>query len=165
MNMLVNCSNCRTPLTLPPGAKSIRCAICQAVTPIADPSLPRPPYSGRDQSYPTGYTVINGPAATHVTPPPPYSYAPAGSPPSVHGRKKAVLVGVSYKNTNHELKGCINDAKYMKHLLITKFQFPEASIVMLTGKNLIYAFRDTVPVTVPAYQTGTGTKNTNIEIC
>ncbi|KAJ0837101.1 putative transcription factor Znf-LSD family [Helianthus annuus] len=135
MNMLVNCSNCRTPLTLPPGAKSIRCAICQAITPIADPSSPRPPYSGRDQSYPTGYTVINGPAATHVTSPPPYSYAPAGSPPSVHGRKKAVIVGVSYRNTNHELKGCINDAKYMKHLLITKFQFPEASIVMLTEEE------------------------------
>ncbi|PWA94199.1 zinc finger, LSD1-type, Caspase-like domain protein [Artemisia annua] len=51
----------------------------------------------------------------------------------VPGRKKAVIVGVSYKNTRHELKGCINDAMFMKHLLMTKFWFTEDQIVMLTG--------------------------------
>ncbi|MCD7465745.1 hypothetical protein HAX54_001843, partial [Datura stramonium] len=43
MLMLVNCSNCRTPLQLPPGARSIRCAICQAVTQLADPRAAPPP--------------------------------------------------------------------------------------------------------------------------
>ncbi|KAI3679908.1 hypothetical protein L2E82_50888 [Cichorium intybus] len=57
------------------------------------------------------------------------------SPPSRHGRKRAVIVGVSYKNTSHELKGCINDAKCMKYLLINKFQFPEPSIYMLTEEE------------------------------
>ncbi|KAL0401045.1 UNVERIFIED_CONTAM: Metacaspase-1 [Sesamum latifolium] len=46
MLMLVNCSNCHTPLQLPPGAASIRCAICQAITRIADPRAapPAPPH-------------------------------------------------------------------------------------------------------------------------
>ncbi|PWA57316.1 zinc finger, LSD1-type, Caspase-like domain protein [Artemisia annua] len=52
------------------------------------------------------------------------------------GRKKAVIIGVSYKNTRHELKGCINDAKFMKHLLMTKFWFTEDQIVMLTEEEI-----------------------------
>ncbi|GKA35247.1 zinc finger, CCHC-type containing protein [Tanacetum coccineum] len=66
------------------------------------------------------------PVFPSLTPSPSFSYG-------VPGRKKAVIIGVSYKNTRHELKGCINDAKYMKHLLITKFHFREDQIVMFTG--------------------------------
>ncbi|KAI3444834.1 hypothetical protein Pfo_001499 [Paulownia fortunei] len=116
MFMLINCSNCRTPLQLPPGAPSIRCAICQAVTHIGDPRHAPPP---------------PGPPA----PPSPYSHAPPGPPPNPHGRKKAVIVGISYKYSRHELKGCINDAKCMRHLLINKFRFPESSILMLTEEE------------------------------
>ena len=65
----------------------------------------------------------------------PYNRASSfGQTPSVNGRKKAVICGISYKRTKHELKGCINDAKCMKYLLINKFKFPESSILMLTGK-------------------------------
>ncbi|KAF3433219.1 hypothetical protein FNV43_RR24321 [Rhamnella rubrinervis] len=111
MLMLVDCSNCGTPLQLPPGAKSIRCAICHAVTAVADPR-------------------------TVPAPPSPYNHAPAGNlAPSVHGRKRAVICGVSYKNTRHELKGCVNDAKCMKYLLVNKFSFPESSILMLTEEE------------------------------
>ncbi|CAA6657193.1 unnamed protein product [Spirodela intermedia] len=105
--MLVNCSRCRTPLQLPPGARSIRCAICQAITNIADPreapALPPGQYHGN------GYGAA---------PPPPQP------PASPHGRKKAVICGISYKFSRHELKGCINDAKCMRHLLINRFHFP-----------------------------------------
>ncbi|KAL2460931.1 Metacaspase-1 [Abeliophyllum distichum] len=122
MFMLVNCSNCRTPLQLPPGARSIRCAICQAVTQIADPrNVPPPSHSHATPPPP-------GPPA----PPSPYSHAPPGPPPNAHGRKKAVIVGISYRYSRHELKGCLNDANCMKYLLINKFQFPESSIIMLT---------------------------------
>lgn len=127
MMMLVNCSGCRTPLQLPPGARSIRCAVCQAITHIADPRavVPSPSHHA-------------GPPATsphsHAPPPPsPYSQAPLVSSPSVHGRKRAVICGISYKFSRHELKGCINDAKCMRYLLINKFQFPSESIIMLTG--------------------------------
>lgn len=126
MLMLVNCSNCRTPLQLPPGATTIRCAICQAITRIADPrsAAPAPPpaYLPTTSSY-NGYNYY----------PPPSQPQPAPPPPAAHGRKKAVIVGISYKNSRNELKGCINDAKCMKYMLIHRFKFPESSIIMLTG--------------------------------
>ncbi|CAA7393211.1 unnamed protein product [Spirodela intermedia] len=126
--MLVNCSRCRTPLQLPPGARSIRCAICQAITNIADPreapALPPGQYHG------------NGYGAAPPPPQLPSPYGPPGGPPaSPHGRKKAVICGISYKFSRHELKGCINDAKCMRHLLINRFHFPEASIIMLTEEE------------------------------
>lgn len=112
--MLVNCSGCRTPLQLPSGARSIRCALCQAVTYIADPRTAPPPPSS-------------------ASPPPPHIHAPPGQLPHPHGRKRAVICGISYRFSRHELKGCINDAKCMRHLLINKFKFPPDSILMLTG--------------------------------
>ena len=124
MLMLVDCSNCRRALQLPPGAHSIRCAICHAVTRIADPrSLPPPPPPQQSSHY----------APPPFTAPSPYNHAPPGPPPSVHGRKRAVICGISYKFSRHELKGCVNDAKCMKYLLVNKFNFPESSILMLTG--------------------------------
>ncbi|CAL5407617.1 unnamed protein product [Camellia sinensis] len=137
MMMLVDCSNCRTPLQLPPGARSIRCALCQAVTNVADPRglpPPPPPSSSYHHHYPP-------PPQTQPPPPPPpavpspYNHAPPGQSPSVHGRKRAVICGISYRNSRHELRGCINDAKCMKHLLINRFKFPEPSILMLTEEE------------------------------
>ncbi|GAB4844260.1 Metacaspase-1 [Ancistrocladus abbreviatus] len=126
MFMLVNCSNCRTPLQLPPGASSIRCAICQAVTHIADPrTIPPPTLPG-----PSSGSVVN-----HAPPPSPYNHASPGQPPSVYGRKKALICGISYRYSRYELKGCINDAKCMRYLLINKFQFPPDSILMLTEEE------------------------------
>lgn len=130
--MLVNCSNCHTPLQLPPGAKSIRCAICRAITLIADPRTappPPPPASAYNNHY---YPPAPAPS--------PYNYhsttSQTPSPSSRGGRKRAVIVGISYKNTRNELKGCINDAKCMRHLLTNRFKFPQDSILMLTGKIL-----------------------------
>ncbi|XP_061995980.1 metacaspase-1-like isoform X2 [Rosa rugosa] len=128
-NMLVNCSNCHTPLQLPSGAQSIRCALCQAVTLIADPrSL---------HSLPSSHALPPPSPYGHAPPPPPspHNHAPPGPPPSVHGRKKAVICGISYKYSRHELKGCINDSKCMRYLLINKFKFPDESIVMLTEEE------------------------------
>ncbi|PIM99466.1 Metacaspase involved in regulation of apoptosis [Handroanthus impetiginosus] len=133
MLMLVNCSHCRTPLQLPPGASSIRCAICQAITLIAPrggPPAPPPPYHSTASS--NGYN-------NYYPPPPPapspYNHAPSGSAPSSRGRKKALIVGISYRNSRYQLKGCINDAKCMKYLLINRYKFPESSILMLTEEE------------------------------
>ena len=131
MLMLVDCSNCRTALQLPPGASSIRCSLCHTVTRVADPrGVPPPPASS--QHYPPPPTV---PSPYNQAPqfPSPYNQAPPGQPPSAHGRKRAVICGISYRNSRNELKGCINDAKCMKFMLINKFKFPESSIIMLTG--------------------------------
>ncbi|VFQ85932.1 unnamed protein product [Cuscuta campestris] len=126
MFLLINCSNCRTALQLPPGARSIRCAICQAVTQVADPRAVPPPQVSNHWPAP-------GPPSSSA--PSPYNHAPPGPPPNVHGRKKALIVGISYRNSRHELKGCLNDAKCMRYLLINKFQFPESSILMLTEEE------------------------------
>ncbi|OMO52325.1 Zinc finger, LSD1-type [Corchorus olitorius] len=124
--LLVNCSNCRTPLQLPPGATSIRCALCHAVTLIADPRSVHSP-SASSSHHPHHHY--------QQPPPSPYNHAPSGPPSQVHGRKRAVICGVSYKNTSYELKGCINDANCMKYLLVNRFKFPESSILTLTEEE------------------------------
>uniref|UniRef100_A0A0C9S9A8 TSA: Wollemia nobilis Ref_Wollemi_Transcript_8267_1840 transcribed RNA sequence n=1 Tax=Wollemia nobilis TaxID=56998 RepID=A0A0C9S9A8_9CONI len=125
--MLVNCSKCRTPLQLPPGAKSIRCAVCQGITHIADPRGAPSPASSQHQPPPSYYGGYQPP------PPNPQQYSP--DPSSSHGKKRAVVCGISYRYSRHELKGCLNDANCMKYLLINKFKFPEPSILMLTEEE------------------------------
>ena len=49
--------------------------------------------------------------------------------------KKALIVGISYLGQRGELKGCINDARCAKFMLVQKFRFPEAGIVMLTEES------------------------------
>jgi LSD1 subclass zinc finger protein len=113
--MLVNCVSCHTPLVLPPGAQSIRCALCNAVT-LVNVQLPSAVPTSRSST------------------PNPLQYSP--QPPNPHGSKKALICGINYKYSRYQLKGCINDAKCMKYMLTTKFGFPEASVLMLSGKLL-----------------------------
>ncbi|KAA8539732.1 hypothetical protein F0562_026424 [Nyssa sinensis] len=114
MLMLVDCSSCRTPLELPAGAKSIRCAICQAVTRIAEPrSVPPPPYSAS--------THHHYPPSTYPPPTPsPYNHALPGQPASVHGNKKALICGISYRYSRHELKGLLTEEETDPYRLPTK---------------------------------------------
>ncbi|CAA3017270.1 metacaspase-1-like [Olea europaea var. sylvestris] len=143
MVMLVDCSKCRTTLQLPHGAKSIRCAVCHAITLIGEPrnSPPTPPptYLPSPTTLSTSNYNYYAPPQVHppapVSAPSPYNHAPPSQPPSVHGRKKAVIIGISYKKSKNELKGCINDAKCMKFMLVNRFKFPEASILMLTEEE------------------------------
>lgn len=141
--MLVNCSNCHTPLQLPVGAKSIRCAICRAVTLIADPRSSPAPTPPASAYYPPAPPPPTPPASAYnnhhyplAPAPSPYNYQTtnSGQNPS-GGRKRAVIVGISYKNTKNELKGCINDAKCMRFLLTNRFNFPQDSILMLTEEE------------------------------
>lgn len=57
---------------------------------------------------------------------------PSLTPPSAHGNKRAVLVGISYADQIHSLKGSVNDAQSMKYFLINKMGFPSDSIRVLT---------------------------------
>ncbi|XP_010448477.1 PREDICTED: metacaspase-2-like [Camelina sativa] len=207
MLLLVDCSSCRTPLHLPPGATRIRCSICHAFTLIApeprlqshapvtplhfpnsSPIIPAPsshiyppptpspfnhappapspfshaPYAPSPFSHapyapsPFNHAPLAPSSFSHASPAPspfnheppasypfthappvpsPYNHAPSGPPPPVHGHKRAVIVGVSYKNTKDELKGCINDAKCMKFMLMKRFHFPESCILMLNEEE------------------------------
>uniref|UniRef100_A0A1J3F859 Metacaspase-2 n=1 Tax=Noccaea caerulescens TaxID=107243 RepID=A0A1J3F859_NOCCA len=157
MLLLVDCSSCRTPLHLPPGATRIRCAVCQAFTliapdhrlqshapasPIPFPNYIYPPPVPSHSIYPPPAPSPFSHAPPTTTPfvyppqtPSPYNHAPPGPPPAVHGPKRAVIIGVSYKNTKDELKGCINDANCMKFMLMKRFHFPESCILMLTEEE------------------------------
>ncbi|KAJ7290834.1 hypothetical protein O6H91_Y297600 [Diphasiastrum complanatum] len=128
--MLINCSNCRTALQLPFGATSIRCAICHAVTHVADSRSSQVPAPFPPPN-PLPYGHSNG--TQSYGHPNPLQYAP--TPPQPHGSKKAVICGISYRYSRHELKGCLNDAKCMKYLLTNRFKFPESSILMLTEEE------------------------------
>ncbi|KIZ07638.1 Metacaspase-2 [Monoraphidium neglectum] len=64
-------------------------------------------------------------APTAYSPNPPQQQAP------VQGRKKAVLVGISYVGTRAHLRGTLNDVECIKYCLINRFGFPESQIVVL----------------------------------
>ena len=46
-------------------------------------------------------------------------------------RKRAVLVGVSYRGTSSQLQGCANDTGFMRHLLRTRWGFAEDEVLLL----------------------------------
>ncbi|KAK2663300.1 hypothetical protein Ddye_001874 [Dipteronia dyeriana] len=71
--------------------------------------------------------------------------SPALASPPVHGRKRALLCGVNYRQKSYRLKGSINDVKCMKYLLVERLGFPIDCILMLTDE-------ETNPLTIPTKQ-------------
>lgn len=57
--------------------------------------------------------------------------------------KRALLVGINYKNTASELKGCITDVQNMKKFLITS-GFVESDITILTDETAVKPTRATI---------------------
>jgi hypothetical protein len=83
------------------------------------PQFSTPPVSPRpyDPQYLSGEPPRAGtpPAQSQYLAPTTYSPNPNGPQ---QGRKKAVLVGVSYQGTSAHLRGTINDVQCMRHCLI-----------------------------------------------
>lgn len=52
--------------------------------------------------------------------------------PEKTGRKKALLVGINYRQTRNELRGCINDVLNQKSMLKDAYGYTEPEILMLT---------------------------------
>ncbi|KAI9321014.1 peptidase C14, caspase domain-containing protein [Dichotomocladium elegans] len=48
------------------------------------------------------------------------------------GRKRALLIGINYFNTENQLDGCINDVHNVKDFLMTLYGFKEEDMVILT---------------------------------
>lgn len=53
-------------------------------------------------------------------------------------RKRALLIGVTYKNWKHKLMGTVNDVKNMRRLLIESLGFHSQNILVLTGEWKIF---------------------------
>lgn len=146
------CSGCGVQLLVPPEAQTIRCAVCQAITrvqsydPVAQAresinntatrfttglinmvSSNISTMTGTGNSYPVAGTCVYG---YYYPQPPPRPVLPI---PSLHGRKRALLCGISYRGQSYKIKGSINDVNCMRYFLVEKMGFPNDSILMLTG--------------------------------
>ena len=53
------------------------------------------------------------------------------APRDIVGRKKALLVGLNYRNTRAELHGCSNDVNNMQQVLVKQNGFKLEDILML----------------------------------
>lgn len=121
------CGRCGAYLTAPPGARSVCCALCDAVTRVQRRT------SGLEE-------FLKGLIYSLMFPPqaPPSSsgdWLPASYPREPPGRKRALLVGISYSNTKYELKGSVNDVNTMSYLLRKRFGFLSDSILRLTAEE------------------------------
>ncbi|KAG6473191.1 hypothetical protein ZIOFF_067103 [Zingiber officinale] len=112
----VRCSDCGRLLEVPPHVQSICCAVCLAITGV------------RDYQDPVGQAVgfLSRPTAGQL----PSSF------PGVHGKKRALLVGISYAGQRCELKRTVNDVNCVRYLLTEKFGYPAPCIVVLTGEEI-----------------------------
>uniref|UniRef100_I1PBW7 Peptidase C14 caspase domain-containing protein n=1 Tax=Oryza glaberrima TaxID=4538 RepID=I1PBW7_ORYGL len=127
------CAHCGAGLAVPrpgPGGAAavttVRCALCHRMTRVDR-------RGGRDLGGGGGGGALE--AASSSWAPAEASFlrrdAPSGYP-FVPGRKRALLVGVSYKGTSYELEGTVNDVDCMRRLLGESFGFPADSILVLT---------------------------------
>nr|AFK93070.1 MC1 [Petunia x hybrida] len=135
------CKWCGTKMAAPIGAPSICCPRCQSVTELQ----PRNNNGYAKMAAPIANVVnnmINSAVNTGFYPamqgriPNGNNYQqqpqPFMRPPAVHGRKRAVLCGITYRGHPKMLKGSVTDALSMRQLLVGKLGFPNASVVVLT---------------------------------
>jgi metacaspase-1 len=103
----VRCKHCSTQLTVCPGERAIQCTQCCGVTRIRRRRVQRP-----------------------AAAPPTTGF------PRARGKKRALLIGITYAGTRRgcgQLRGALNDVKCMRQLLCQRFAFPSDCIIMLTG--------------------------------
>ncbi|KAJ8624983.1 hypothetical protein MRB53_033513 [Persea americana] len=141
----VRCNGCRMQLAVPPDAKTIRCALCLATTPV-QPNDPLGRVHDRVRQAKTWFkdllsnvsnlnsysTPVNYTSAASM---PSYGHLPMLQTllyPSICGKKRALLCGISYRGRRNELKGTVNDVNCMKYLLCSKFDFSDDCILVLS---------------------------------
>jgi hypothetical protein len=111
----IRCKYCSACLTVCPGERAVQCTQCCGVTRIRRSLSSRVPL----------------PALTR-----PAAAPPMGAFPCARGKKRAVLIGISYASVRRgcgQLRSPINDVKCMRQLLCQRFAFPSDGIIVLTG--------------------------------
>ncbi|KAL7157154.1 hypothetical protein ABFS83_02G058700 [Erythranthe nasuta] len=147
------CSNCGTQIIVPPYAHAIQCTVCKTTVynrpndPLdqAHDSIRHAASRFRnllDKASNNINTMVgtmnNYPGAGSSS----FGYHPQQARPSPslipissHGKKRAVLCGVSYYGQRYKLNGTVNDVNCMKYFLIQKVGFPSDSILILTEEE------------------------------
>nr|XP_016502223.1 PREDICTED: metacaspase-3-like [Nicotiana tabacum] len=136
------CKWCGTKMSAPIGAQTISCPRCQSVTQLQPPRNNNGFAAGVINNIMgavvnTGFPARLGrmnPTNANNCQPQLFNMSPqiTMQPPAVHGRKRAVLCGITYRGHSKSLKGSINDVLSMRYLLVQKLGFPNASVLVLT---------------------------------
>lgn len=138
------CVWCGVQLVFSLDAQSVQCPTCGYVTRLKSRTLISQTNLNQASCVLRGFigaVVAPNPKNNNNNYPTPrpnglYPYPRASlSMPSVHGRKRAVLCGVSYRGKNYMLKGSVNDVRSMRQLLVERMGFPSDSVLNLTGKT------------------------------
>jgi hypothetical protein len=58
--------------------------------------------------------------------------------------KRAVLIGINYKSSEEELKGCINDIQHIKFFLLNTMNYKTENITILTDDSFIKPTRKNI---------------------
>lgn len=69
------------------------------------------------------------------------------APVDMSVNKLALIIGIDDYKAVNKLRGCVNDAKSMQNLLVTKFQFPPQNVALLTDgaathEQIVRRFQD-----------------------
>lgn len=129
------CQWCGMKMAAPVGAQTIICPRCQSVTQL------HPPRNYGFANFPPASNNMSPgfparPGRLSPIQPQQFNMPPRINnmrPPAVHGRKRAVLCGITYRGHPKSLKGSINDVLSMRYFLVEKLGFPNASVIVLTG--------------------------------
>ncbi|CEP07573.1 hypothetical protein [Parasitella parasitica] len=102
-----------------------------------NPNYPQPPFQSENQpSTPVPYGENNYSKDSdfflHVDPKVKTHGAPDFKLSNCQGRKRALLIGINYFNTENELSGCINDVHNVKEFITSLYGFHEDDMVILT---------------------------------
>ncbi|KAK6156842.1 hypothetical protein DH2020_011090 [Rehmannia glutinosa] len=139
----LSCRFCGRPTLVPVDAQTLCCTTCRRITTLQSNSNGYLP-SGANGNFNTmsGNTYATNPGYAGHGRPNLWNMVRvqlqpqnAPQPPAAHGRKRAVLCGITYKGHSKSLKGSINDVLYMKKLLLERFGFPGSSILVLTEEE------------------------------
>ena len=137
----VRCT-CGMLVSVRPGAPTARCPNCYATIFCPNSNGYTVPtanqYNGYANSYSNHYPTTYNSYSYYPPPPRP---SPQLSTLSVYGRKRAVLIGISYYGQEKSIKGSVNDVRLMTNFLLSRLGFPKESVFVLTGLSLSLSAR------------------------
>ncbi|KAK6156812.1 hypothetical protein DH2020_011060 [Rehmannia glutinosa] len=148
----VRCSYCGMQIIVPRKTHAIQCPVCQTIIQIRPNDPPGQAHSSIHHVASRCKDMIHKASSKMVASMNNHSGSGSGSlgtsgfgyhsqkarpspslvPASAHGKKRAVLCGVSYYGQRYRLNGTVNDVKCMKFFLNQKVGFPSDSILVLT---------------------------------
>ncbi|KAL6517636.1 hypothetical protein OROMI_033337 [Orobanche minor] len=139
----MRCNYCGMQIMVPSETHATQCPICPTITRTNDHSIHHMVSRCKDlinRASVTTNTMIatmnnhygSGISAFGYHHPQKARISSSLVPGSAHGKKRAVLCGVSYYGQRYRLKGTVNDVRCMNFFLNQKFGFPSDSILVLT---------------------------------